>query len=182
MKKILLAALLAVSTYASAGAFIGFEGEYENINGSSVNNYSGSVIPGYTFDNGVKLDVKLQGAQDSNTVTSLAIEPRVSYGIKLDDKWVVGLRGSIGEKYQNAGNYAFYTIEPYTSYTVNQDLAIKASVKLKDALGYRDLQTETVYLGPVYKLSESSEVSAKAYHRFDSISSNGLEANYSLYF
>jgi hypothetical protein len=190
MKNALFALLLAVSLNASAGpntpASIAFEYEHENIEGTGNDLNSFSVIPGYTFSNGIKLDAKLTGKQadDSNT-TSVAFEPRVKYMVPLTSALSVGGRVSVGETLQDSGDYAFYTLEPTVEYAINKQWTVNTSVKYKDSFGDKGTESTTLYVGAGYKVSDTHTVSAKAYTRNaagDVADSQGVEVNYAIAF
>jgi hypothetical protein len=189
MNKFLLALVLSVSALtASAGpASIALEFENEQVQGNSgADKNSLSIIPGYVLDNGVKLDVKLKGSQvDVGNATTVAIEPRVKYMVEVAPNLAIGGRVSLGEEYQTAGNYSFYTIEPMAAYAFNNKWAGTASVKYKDGTGALGAESFTTYVGGAYHVNDTQVVSAKVYHRDitgEATSSNGIEANYSIGF
>lgn len=179
-------ALLIASASAWAGPFVSFEAEYENGESTSADTASFAVIPGYTFSSGVTLELKLEGAQTSgsNDNTTVSIEPRLAYAVPVGNA-ILGIRGSVGQNMADSGNYSFYTIEPSVAYNLTKNLQVETSLKYKEAFGnHRDeeTQTETLYLGGSYKLTEKNEVTGKYYHRFDSTESNGVEVAYTVYF
>ena len=186
MKKLLISLLMVSSTaaFAGKGDSVSFEVEHEGVTTAGVQDVdSFSIIPATTLDNGLKLDLKLQGSQSNgNGTTGFAVEPRASYAWDLENGFAVGIRGSIGEKFASVGNYGFYTIEPFATYAINNKWTAKTSLKYKDAFGERDIQTETFYLGASYAVDKKNSLYAKAYHRFDSLESNGVEAGYTIGF
>jgi hypothetical protein len=183
MKSLFLTLLLALSvtTANAATNSISFEVEHQDFTTTDAPDVNAlSIIPAHVFDNGVKIDLRLQGLQ-SNTTTATVIEPRVSYAIPVGPVQA-GLRASIGQRLVDSGNYAFYTIEPFVAYDATKEVQLITSVRLTDALGSRDVQTETLYAGGSYKLDNTNALYTKVYHRFDSVNSNGIEAGYTITF
>lgn len=189
MKKFLFALLMAASFAANAAGTASFavEAEHEAIEGSGDDVNSLSFIPGYKFENGIKLDVKLTGKQaDDSNSTSVAFEPRVKYMFPINETFALGGRVSLGESLSNGGDYAFYTIEPIAEWAFANRWLANVSFKYKDPLSNNHgVQSETLYLGAGYKVTDAQTVSAKVYTRNNQgpvADSNGIEVNYSIAF
>ena len=181
MKKLSLAVLLALSCTAQAGGFITLEGEYENIHGSTNDVRSLNIIPGAKLNNGVTLDLKtqLQSKKDDQTVSG-NIEPRVRYDYKIGmTDFTVWGRAGIGEKIANGANFGYYTLEPGISYKATPDLNLFVSDRYRDAFADgKGYQTNTIYLGSSYKVTDVDSIGAKAYRKYGDTESNGFEVNY----
>lgn len=202
MKRVLFVVLMALSlaVFAEESApaptlkapaihngTLAFEYEHEDVGHTSNDTNSIAFIPGYKFENGIKLDVKLKGAQsENNNTTAVGIEPRIKYMWDITDTIALGGRASLGQVLRDSGDYTFYTVEPIVEWQFADRWIANMSYKYKDATGdLNDADSSTVYLGAGYKVFNDQTISAKVYDRnadAPNSDSKGIEVNYAINF
>lgn len=182
--------LLALAMFASFGAqaadrgFITLEGEVENIHGTGNDAELFTLIPGVKMDNGVTIDLKTQVSSKDDHKTSANIEPRIKYEQKIGmtDFSVWGRLG-LGEKITSDGNFGYYTVEPGISYNVIKGGKLFVSDRYRDSFSDgKAYQTNTVYLGGAYDVTNFDTVTAKLYRKYNDTESNGVEVSYTRWF
>ena len=189
MKKSLIATLLAgmfVSTAAFAGAQITFEGEYEHVTNASNKDVTGlNIIPAYKIEDGAlkgttfDLKAQLQDKVDSHT-PGQNIEPRVKYEMPVG---MTGLtawgRLGLGEKITSGDNFGYYTVEPGLTYSVTKEIKLSVSDRYRDAFASgKAYQTNTVYAGGAYSLTDKDTLGLKVYEKYEDTHSTGVEFGY----
>lgn len=194
MKKILAILALATLTTAAfaAGSGITTEFEVENGRNGASDGRSISLAPYYKFDNGIKADLKFQGARDvgkdsagNNNSIDGSVEARVRKDYALTPRVSAGLRLGIGEKLNGTNkagqtvDFGYYTVEPILTYKATDALSFNTSYRYRDAFSSdQDYKTNTAKLGVSYKVTKQDEVGAKYFEKYGDVRTNGMEFVY----
>lgn len=186
MKKTLLATLLALSAITAQAAdkgFVTLEYEHEGIHGSNTNVNSFNILPGVKLDNGFTIDLKTQiQTKTGEQTTSANLEPRVRYDYDLGPVSVWGRLG-VGEKFADADHFAYYTVEPGVTLRLTSAASVFVSDRYRDSFSDgKGYQTNTVYVGGSYAVTNADTVAVKAYRKYQDTESNGLEVAYTRWF
>ena len=164
MKKIIatLALALALALTISATAFA----DSVTVERQAVNNIT--VADQTTYQLTVKHDLNKMlaidlGTANTQTVGTHALSTRIEAGL-IATAPTVGkvtgyVRGAVGEKYTNTGNFAYYSIEPGVSMPVGP-VVVKAGYRYRSATDsvLNGDQTHTARVGVSYALTKNDTV------------------------
>ena len=178
LKHTLVATLLAVTAFAHAGtASIGFEADKFNSK-TPADSFGLSVIPGYTFDNGITVDAKLQNTRVQPTGVANSAEARVKKVFQFGAVGF-GVRGGVGTVRANGDNQSFYSVEPSLSYDLTSAITAEVSYKYTNTFkATNDGRTNTVYGGVALKATPIDTFSAKVYRTTQDVDGTGVIVGY----
>lgn len=160
MKKLTLAVLLTLSTAAAAeGNYAGIKLEGRNGRDATQDAVAYSLTVGKNlnqyFDAEVYARVKSNDDDTNNTRAEGAVVgkyPLLS-GIQLYT------RAALGQKYDGAGDDAYWSLEPGIKVAATENLGLKAGLRFRDAFDTAADSTRTYRLGAEYALTKNQSVS-----------------------
>jgi hypothetical protein len=172
MKKIF--AIMALAASASAFAGDSATVEYQNLNtiGGADQKNMGLTVK-HEFSQSVAGDVGI-----SSTVTegTSALSTRMEAGATYSAPVGLGLtgyvRGSMGQKFTNTGDFTYYTVEPGVSKSFGA-VTVKAGYRYRSAIDptTNNDQTHTARLGVAYALSKNDTIGV----RFDRVRGDSVQ-------
>ena len=177
MKKIALAALLALSSTAFAGS-ITLEGQDQLGDKGAKNSTNYQVSVKESINKMFAGDVSFTNYQQHQTeALSTRIEAGVTGSVPVGPVGVY-TRVAIGEKYNNTGNFAYYSIEPGVTYTVGAVTA-KVGYRYRTAVVDPNVSndtTDTVRAGVSYAVTNKDAVG----FRFDRVKGDSTNHSYNI--
>ena len=177
MKKIALAALLALSSTAFAGS-ITLEGQDQLGDKGAKNSTNYQVSVKESINKMFAGDVSFTNYQQHQTeALSTRIEAGVTGSVPVGPVGVY-TRVALGEKYNNTGNFAYYSIEPGVTYTVGAVTA-KVGYRYRTAVVDPNVSndtTDTVRAGVSYAVTNKDAVG----FRFDRVRGDSTNHSYNI--
>ena len=177
MKKIALAALLALSSTAFAGS-ITLEGQDQLGDKGAKNSTNYQVSVKESINKMFAGDVSFTNYQQHQTeALSTRIEAGVTGSVPVGPVGVY-TRVALGEKYNNTGNFAYYSIEPGVTYTVGAVTA-KVGYRYRTAVVDPNVSndtTDTVRAGVSYAVTNKDAVG----FRFDRVKGDSTNHSYNI--
>ena len=177
MKKIALAALLALSSTAFAGS-ITLEGQDQLGDKGAKNSTNYQVSVKESINKMFAGDVSFTNYQQYQTeALSTRIEAGVTGSVPVGPVGVY-TRVALGEKYNNTGNFAYYSIEPGVTYTIGKATA-KVGYRYRTAVVDPNVSndtTDTVRAGVSYAVTNKDAVG----FRFDRVRGDSTNHSYNI--
>ena len=177
MKKIALAALLALSSTAFAGS-ITLEGQDQLGDKGAKNSTNYQVSVKESINKMFAGDVSFTNYQQHQTeALSTRIEAGVTGSVPVGPVGVY-TRVALGEKYNNTGNFAYYSIEPGVTYTIGKATA-KVGYRYRTAVVDPNVSndtTDTVRAGVSYAVTNKDAVG----FRFDRVKGDSTNHSYNI--
>lgn len=186
IKKIILAVLLTVSTTAMAdtkGYYIStrFEAQ-DGINGSLDANTFGVNVGKHVnkfFD--IELATRNKDNQELNNDNDTRTEMSGIGKYKISDSWSASMRIGAGEKFVRSDNFGYWVSESGIKYKVNNDWALKSSIRWRDSFNSSRNQQDTTYAVAVeYQIDETQSVDLRYREKRGDGEYNALGIGYKL--
>jgi len=177
MKKIALAVLLALSSSAFAGS-ITLEGQDQLGDKGAKNSVNYQLSVKEPINKMFAADVSFTNYQQHQTeALSTRLETGITGSIPVGPVGVY-TRVAVGEKYNNTGNFAYYSVEPGVTYTMGK-LTAKAGYRYRTAMVNPNVSndtTDTSRFGLSYALTKKDAVGL----RFDRVIGDSTNHSYNL--
>ena len=188
MKKLIaIIALAFAGTAFAGGAGVVMEYDYDHGEGkdSGKNSNSVSIAPYYKFGDNWTADIKLDTSRDIGQTNGKNKEIKDSLMARIRKDWKVtediklGVRLGIGERFTQASDYSFYTIEPIAYYYITPDWNVNALYRYRNSFDQtKNYQTDTYKIGTSYKVTKEDEIGVKYVSKYGDSRSNGVEFTY----
>jgi hypothetical protein len=175
MKKIAIATLMVLASTAFA-ASVTLEGQDQQGERGAVGSTNYALSVKDSINNTFAADIGLTNYQQDNTkALSTRLETGLTASVPMGP---VGLyaRTSIGEKYNNTKNFAYYSIEPGVTVTLGK-VGFKLGYRYRDAVNEINLdKTRTGRVGVSYVLSNKDTIGV----RYDKVTGDSWNHSYNV--
>lgn len=187
MKKLMAIIALAFSASAFAGGSgVVLEYDYDHGEGkdSGKNSNAVSIAPYIKFGEGWTADVKLDTSRDTGEIKGKnkeikdSLMARIRKDWKVTDRFKVGLRFGLGERFTQSSDYSFYTIEPMAYYNITPNWNVNALYRYRNSFDQTNYQTDTYKVGTSYKITPNDEIGFRYAMKYGDSRANGFEFTY----
>jgi hypothetical protein len=162
MKKIAIAAIMALSAVAASAASVTVEGQFQGSDTGGKDSTNIALSVKESINNTFSADIGMNNYQQTDTKNlSTRLEAGVTGAMPIAGAFGAYTRVAVGEKFKNGSDFTYYSAEPGVTYTMGKATA-KVGYRFRDSFteSFED-RTKTIRTGVSYAITAKDTVGVR---------------------